>query len=104
MIELSKEYYLVDKKIEEVNEETNAKYDAKTKKVSLSKITLKDFLGCLDFFNYIICNQKNEVLYDVKDNYDFIQIKNIEKYFNCVVITVVQMKDRLKMFIEVCDE
>lgn len=104
MLELSKEYYLVDKKIEEVNEETNAKYDAKTKKVSVSKIILKDFLGCLDFFNYTICNQKNEVIYDVEANYDFIKIKNIEKYFNCFVVTVVQMENRLKIFIEFNDE
>lgn len=102
MLMMEKEYYLVNKMIEEVNDETIAKYDAQTKKVSVSRVILKDFLRCLDFFNYIICNQKNEVLYDVKVDYDFIQIRNIEKYFNCFVITMVyDNNDRLKIFIDV---
>lgn len=61
---------------------------------------LKAFLKCLDFYDYMICNQDNEIIYDQKNNvYDFKYMETLIKYLNDYVIITFRLSERLKIYI-----
>ena len=97
---MEKEYYVVNNSIVDFNEKTIKQYGLRTKKTNVSHVKLKAFLKCLDFYDYMICNQDNEIIYDQKNNvYDFKYIETLIKYLNDYVIIAFRLSERLKIYI-----
>lgn len=97
---MEKEYYVINNSIVDVNEKTVKQYGLRTKKTNVSHVKLKELLKCLDFYDYMICNQDNEIIYDQKNNvYDFKYMETLIKYLNDYVIIAFRLSERLKIYI-----